>query len=102
MNLKIKDLTALVPIVMALHKKTNSLLVGFLKIYSQGLVAASPALLFEEGLLCAIFILRTMGQMRTISLNPFPSPLAINCHEVMLLVIKNKEDALCKIPNHQL
>ncbi len=93
-NLKIKDLTALVPIVMALHKKTNSLLVGFLKIYSQGLVAASPALLFGLAL-CDIHS-QNQGTDEDYFIKPLPVPLAINCHEVMLLV---KKERRCTLQN---
>ncbi len=63
--------------------KTNSLLVGFLKIYSQGLVAESPALLFGLAL-CDIHS-QNQRTDEDYFIKPLPVSLAINCHEVSRL-----------------
>lgn len=76
-NLKIKDSPELVSIVTALHNKTNSLLVGFLKIYNQGLVSMSPALLFWLAL-CDIH-----SQSQGTDEDYFIKPLSVSsCHKL--------------------
>ncbi len=94
-NLKIKDSTALVPIVMALHNKTNSLLVGFLKIYSQGLVAESPALLFGLAL-CDIH-----SQNQRTDEDYFIKPLPVSsCHKLPWSnVACHKKERRCALQN---
>lgn len=93
MNTQIKDYTALVPTMMALHNKTNSSVCVW-KIYSLVFVSLSPALL---SCLCSeTFILRVRGHERSISLSSVPSHPAINCHVVTLLVIKRKKMRFAK------